>query len=225
MPPTMMYFPQDFSLQGYENNQNQQKTYGVSADISAKEILVPTGFPSVLMSFGDFNVCQAIVKLLKIPSNFDKFQKNLKKGIDDFFKEKGQNDDTEKIVFELKRAIARLYIVKTNVDHVYMEYTRGGIQLLLTGRPRRTVDFSGAIITPAQPNNIRGFRANSFIDDLNPRFSGLIEYFYSLFSYSIKDDAYRLTLEMTLSPWKYCTDQKIEDQIKEVAKCLFFQGK
>ena len=25
---------------------------------------------------------------------------------------------------------------------------------------------------------------------------------------------------MTLSPWKYCTDQKIENQIKEVTKCL-----
>ena len=161
MPPTMIYFPQDLSLQVYENNQNQQKTYGVSADISAKEISVPTGFPSVLMSFGDFNVCQAIVKLLKIPSNLDKFRKNLNKGIADFFKEKGENGETEKIVFELKKAIARVSIVKTNVDHVNMEYTRGGIQLLLTGRPRRTVDFSGAIITPSQPNNIRGFLSNS----------------------------------------------------------------
>ena len=87
----MIYFPfpQELSIQSYENNQNHQKASRFSDDISVKRLDLPRGFTSVVMSFGYFNACRALTKLLKIPAKHQKFKTNLNKAIADFYKEKG----------------------------------------------------------------------------------------------------------------------------------------
>jgi len=63
--------------------------------------------------------------------------------------------------------------METNADHLYIKYIRGGLKFILSGRQRREIDFSGAVITPAQPNRIRPrvlLQGNSFIDDLKHNF-------------------------------------------------------
>lgn len=96
---------------------------------------------------------------------------------------------TAKIVFEVKQAIARIDIMDTNIDHLYMEFLREAVKPIFTGRLRKEManDFNKAIIIPAQPNLIRVFAENVYIDDIaHIKKYGLILYLYSLFTYSLK---------------------------------------
>ncbi len=115
LPDTMTYFPQGSSVQNYENMQNHQKASGLSDESFAKNLNIPRGFPSVIMTFGDFKNWKALTKLLKVPpipkvpANRDQFKKDLNQAEADFFNEKGRNALTERIVFEVKQAIARFH--------------------------------------------------------------------------------------------------------------------
>lgn len=220
IPETMMYFPHGSSVKSFENWKKHQTTYGPSDEIFAKTLKVPRGLPSIIMAFGDYTAWKALTKLFKIPANRQKFKTDLNKGIDDFYKERGRSPLTKKIVFEFKQAIGRFYIMDTQVDHINMEYTRGGVELFLTGRPRKIIDRSGALIIPTQSNRIRGYQDNSFIDDLTSKSNGLVEHLSSLFTYSLRDDWFIFSLELRSAPLRYSTDTKIKDKIKKLAADL-----
>ena len=174
------------------------------------------------MAFGDFKTLKAFTRLLKLPKDTDPetFKEILKKAEADFFKEKGTTALTQQIVFEVKRAIARFHLIDTQVDHINMEYTRGGVEVLVSGRPRNTMDRNGSVIIPAISNNIRGFPNNSYIDDLTTKFYGLPAHLYSLFTYSLRDNWFRFSLELYLSPWRSSIDSNRKATIQKVASML-----
>lgn len=231
----MTSFPQGSSVQNYENMQNHQKASGLSDESFAKNLNIPRGFPSVIMTFGDFKNWKALTKLLKVPpipkvpTNRDQFKKDLNQAETDFFNEKGRNALTERIVFEVKQAIARFHVIDTQVAHINMEYTRGDVEVLVTrgdvevlvsGRTRNIIDHNGSVIIPALSNGIRVFPDNSFIDDSTTKFYGLSAHLYSLFTYSLRDNWFRFSLELYLSPWRYCIDPNMKDKIQKVAQML-----
>lgn len=156
----------------------------------AKEVTVPRGFPSMVMCFASFKEWKFIRNCLKIPDNIEKFKTDLAATEKKFFTVHGKNVTTESIVFQFKQAIARLEIFDVNIDHLYMEYQRGGMASISTGRVRKEqdIDQSGASIIPAQPNNIRGFLSNSFIENSNVKLYGIVPFLYALYSYSLTDD-------------------------------------
>lgn len=186
-----------------------------------KEVTVPRGFPSMIMRFASFKEWNSIRNCLKIPDNREKFKTDLAAAEKRFFTVHGKNVTTESLVFEFKQAIARLEIFDVNIDHLFMEYQRGGMASISTGRVRKEADIdpSGASIIPAQPNNIRGFLSNSFIENLNVKLYGIVPFLYALYSYSISDDFFFVSLELQLAPWKYKDNNKT-GIIENTAKLL-----
>ncbi len=91
---------------------------------------------------------------------------------------------------------------------------------LLTGRIRKEtlIDKNGALIITALPNKIILFQANSFIDNLDIKLDGLVPYLYPLFSHSIHDYFYLVSLELQLADWKYSQDQNQKDKIADYAQ-------
>lgn len=79
-----------------------------------------------------------------------------------------------------------------------MEFVRGAIEPVLTGRIRKetSIDKNGAVIIPALPNKIILFEGNSFIDNLDINLDGVVPYLYALFSHSIHDYFYLVSLEL-----------------------------
>jgi hypothetical protein len=186
-----------------------------------KEVTVPRGFPSMVMGFASFKEWDFIRNCLKIPENRQKFKTDLAAAEEKFFNAHNKNVITESLVFQFKQVIARLEIFNINIDHLFMEYQRGGMAPISTGRVRKETDIdqSGASIIPAQPNKIRGFLSNSFIENLNVKLYGIVPFLYALYSYSITDDFLLVSLELQLAPWRYKDDTKT-DMIKDTAKLL-----
>lgn len=176
LPDTMTYFRQGSSVQNYENMQNHQKASRLKDGSFAKNLNIPRGFPFVIMTFSDFKNWKALTKLFKVPpipkvpTNRDQFKKDLNQAEADFFNEKGRNALTERIVFEVKQAIARFHVIDTQVAHIKMEYTRGDVEVLVSNRTRNIIDHNGSVIIPALSNGIRVFPDNSFIDDSTTKF-------------------------------------------------------
>ena len=105
LPPSLTIFEIDSSFKGYELS----KITGVASNkVYAKQVTVPREFPSMVMCFSEFKVCYTLLKRLKIPNNREKFKTDIDAAIQVFFEDKGQNPLTEKIVFQVKQAIARL---------------------------------------------------------------------------------------------------------------------
>lgn len=123
------------------------------------------------------------------------------------------------IVFQLKQTLARLVVLVLNIDHIFMEYVRGAIKPVFTGRVKKITDIekSGKAMTPALPNKIRGFEANYFINNLDIKLYGRVPYLYALFSHSIHDDFYLVSLELKLSPWRHSFDIVKKIEIEKVA--------
>lgn len=225
IPETMPYFPHGSSVQNYQIWKKYQTTYGSSGEKFAETLKVPRGLPSVIMAFGDYTVLRALTKLFKKPKDRKKsksrkafiFKEALNEGTAAFYKEKGQTPLTEKIVFQVKKAIGLFATMDTQVDHVNMEYTRGGVEVFLTGRPRKIIDRNGAAVIPAQSNRIRGFPDNSFIADSSFKFNGLVKFLYSLFTYSLRDDWVLFSLELRSAPFRYSTDTKTKKKIEDLA--------
>lgn len=222
LPPSLPILEIDSSLQRYENFQRMNVTSNQSY---AKEVTVPRGFPSMMTRFSEFKVWDRVINCLKIPSNRTIFKENFNQAVETFFEKYDKTYITEGIVFEVKREILRLNFTSVNIDHLFMEFVRGAAYPIVTGRIRKltSIDSNGAILTPAQLSRIRSFEDNSFIDNLNVNLYGLIPVLYSLFSHSVQDDFYLLSLEKNLSPFKY-GDKTTQEVLNKMAKLLGIKG-
>lgn len=202
IPPSVPVLQIDSTLQGYENCQLMGVLFNPSY---VKDVKVPTGFPSMIMGFSEFMVWDRVLDRLQIKNLADAekndFKTKLAQAVKEFKQIKGDTPFTNEIVFQFKRTLARLSFSDLNIDHIFMEYVRGAIEPVFTGRPRKITDIdkNGAAITPALPNKIRvrvSLQGNSFIDNLEIKLSGLVPYLYALFSHSIHDDLYLVSLEL-----------------------------
>lgn len=81
--PSVPILKLDSSLQGYE----KYKIMGVPLNQRyAKDVKVPSGFPSMIMGFSEFMVWSHVLQRLKIPSLRDKFIKDFDQAVEIFEK-------------------------------------------------------------------------------------------------------------------------------------------
>ena len=106
-------------------------------ELFVTSVRVPSGFPLVVMFYGNFADCPNIRHLLKISRNRERFKKILKTLLKGFIKNTKKNDKTEAIVLELKQTTAILNFLVSHIEHLFMEYIRGAIATIFTGRPRK----------------------------------------------------------------------------------------
>ena len=216
LPKTLPISLAPATFQGYQIFRMMENPLNQSY---VKDVEIPRELPFMIMCLGEFNMWSNFLTQFKITSDAA-FKKDLATAEETFYSKYGKNLDTEEIVFKTKKFIGRILVYKLQVDHIFIEAFRGGMEPILTGRIRKegAVDINGSIMTPELPNKIRGLLLNSFINNTSLKLSGLVNFSYALFTHSIKDSAYLASLELAFSPYAYSVDAKTDDQAKTLKR-------
>lgn len=209
MPGEMPYRSGGISVKSSENYKNRQ-IYGdknIGGEV-IEMVKISSGLPLIILGFGDFMTLQNLLKGLKIPKDTKKFEVDLANAVSRFIPYKGNSSTNKQIVFEVKQLIARIYLINTNIDHLYEEFWRGSFCPTVTTRPRTlpTSDGYGAALIPMESNKIKSYVENSNLpvsEEVEAKRSGIVEYSSSLYRYNTQDDLFRSSLVLALQPERF----------------------
>ena len=160
----------------------------------------------------------------------DNFVKALNQASNDFRQQALINGFTnleiDEIILKVKQHIGRFEIIKTNIDHFFEEYWRGAFSSTVTNRARtiQTNDRNAATILPAVANSIKSFEKHSVLpNQAREKLKGIVTYSLLLYNYGIRNDLFRVMLQLDLQPYKY-GDKNTRKKIEKIAKLLGIQA-